>query len=127
MSKNLNHLSLIDEFKQLANLKGILYAYRDGTLIHQNIEKQFDKKKFAAMCASVLDGAIGIGHTIGERNLDKIITELEVKAESSEKQTLMIVKGNEETFLTLLIDNESKVDFILNNLTEYIHKMAGSY
>ncbi len=112
--KNMN--ILLDEIKEKGNLKNVLLAFRDGGLISEVGDDELDQIQFSAMCASVLKSAEGLGQTIGEEKLGKIIAELE-------DQSIMIVKCNIKAFLVLFFKDDSKVEFITNNLDGYIHKI----
>ena len=107
---------IFDELKEKGKFLGVLCAYRNGELIFQNIGDNFDSRKFASMCASVLEGATELGQTIGNRKINKIIAELEEK-------TIIIVECDEKSFFILIINKESQVDIILNQLNEYIQQI----
>ena len=72
------------------------------------------------MCASVLESAIGLGKTIGDEKIDKIIAELE-------NQTVLVIECDENTFLTLLLNEKSKVSQILNEIEKYLRKIIFLY
>ncbi|MHA1490840.1 MAG: roadblock/LC7 domain-containing protein [Promethearchaeota archaeon] len=111
---------IINELKQIGSLSGVLFAYRDGKLIEEDVNEKFDIKKFIAMCASLLNGAIVLGKTIGDRNISKIVVELN-------NQTIMIVGCDKKTFLMLFIENYTKTVVILNELENYIQKIIEAY
>ena len=111
---------IFDEIKEKGKFLGVVFAYRNGELIFQNIGDKFDSIKFASMCASVLEGATELGQTIGNRKINKIIAELEEK-------TIIIVECDEKSFFILIINKESQVDIILNQLNEYIQLISGIY
>ena len=67
---------LMARIKNTGNLIGILFAYRDGGLIAENFDEKIDFGIFTSMCASVLESAIGLSHTMGDRKAAKIIAEL---------------------------------------------------
>ena len=112
--------SVLKELKRSCNLLGVIFAYRDGRVISEDIDEQFDIKKFTAMCASVLESAISLGQTISDRKINKIITELENK-------TIFIFKCDDKTFLTLIIGNESKIGSNFNQIDDYIQKIIDEY
>jgi len=72
------------------------------------------------MCASVLESATGLGRTMGDRKVNKIIAELE-------GQTIVIIECDEKTFLVFDINNESNFNIILENLEVYIRKIIFLY
>ena len=111
---------IFDEIKEKGKFLGVVFAYRNGELIFQNIGVKFDSIKFASMCASVLEGATELGQTIGDRKINKIIAELEEK-------TIIIVECDEKSFFVLIINKNSQVDIILNQLNEYIQLISGIY
>ncbi|MFX1316933.1 MAG: roadblock/LC7 domain-containing protein, partial [Promethearchaeota archaeon] len=102
-----NLISLLNEMKTLGKLEGLIFANRDGGLITENINKNVDLQEFSSMCASVLESAENIGQTIRSEKLGKIITELDDK-------TILIINCDENTFLTLIISEESKIGLILD-------------
>ena len=107
---------LLDEFNQKGDLDGIIYAYRDGGIITEITGNEFDCKNFTSMCASVLESALGIGETIGNRRINKIITELEEK-------TIFIFECDKNTFLILIVKRESNINLIFNQLNEFIQNL----
>ncbi len=118
---NLHVLNLIlDEMRQIGKLEGILLTYRDGGLIAENISKDIDGKKFASMCASVLESAEELGRTIDDRNIKKIVTEID-------KKSILIFKCDDKTFLTLIINDESKIGLILDQLETYIQRILDEF
>lgn len=111
---------ILDNIKNQGKLDGIIFAYRDGRLIVENIGDKFDSKKFISMCASVLESALGIGETVGNREIHKIIAEVAEK-------TILIFECDEKTFLTILVNKESNVNLILNKLNENVQKIIKMY
>ena len=103
---NFQHLDdlypILNELKNKANLDGIILAYRDGRIITDIIGTEFNCKKFVSMCASVLESAMGIGETIGNQKINKVIAELEDK-------TIMIFECDNKTFLILIINRASDI------------------
>jgi len=110
---------LLEEIRERGNLKQVLLAFRDGGLISDVGTDEFESIQFAAMCASVLESAEGLGQTIGEDNTSRIITELE-------KQSIIIVKCSKKTFLVVILKADSKVEFITSDLHEYIIKIIAT-
>ncbi len=119
--QKLDQLNLIlDEMRQIGKLEGILLTYRDGGLIAENISKDIDGKKFTSMCASVLESAEELGRTIDDRNIKKIVTEID-------KKSILIFKCDDKTFLTLIINDESKIGLILDQLETYIQRILDKF
>ncbi len=116
--KKIEEIKLIlEEVKEKGDLLGIIYATRDGSLIFENVGNGFDGKKFSSMCASVLESATGLGQTIGNNKVNKIITELEEK-------TIIIVEIEDRAFLTLVAKAESLVNLVLDRLQYFSKKLA---
>jgi len=113
--KNMN--ILLDEIKEKGNLKNVLLAFRDGGLISEVGEDGLDRIQFSAMCASVLKSAEGLGQTIGEGKIGKIITELE-------DLSIIIVACNKKAYLVLFFKNDSKVEVITDLLDGYIKTIS---
>jgi len=108
---------LVNEIKNNENLDGIIFAYRDGELISENIGDELNCRKFASMCATVLESAIGIGEIIGNQKFKKVIAELEDK-------TLLIFECDNNTFFILIINRESNISYIINKLENIIQKVT---
>ena len=106
---------VLNEIKTNGNLDGIIFAYRDGELISKNTVEEFDCIKFASMCATVLESAVGIGETIGNQKFKKIITELEEK-------TILIFEYDNKSFFILIINRDSNISYVLNKIEEIIQK-----
>lgn len=116
-SNNFEDLTLIlEEIKEKAKLLGVILAAHDGNLIFENVGHGFRGEKFSSMYASVVESATGLGQTIGNRKIKKIITELGNK-------TLITVECSEKTFLTLVVNNDSNVNKVLNDIQNYISKL----
>ncbi|MFX1366365.1 MAG: roadblock/LC7 domain-containing protein [Promethearchaeota archaeon] len=111
---------LLTEFNQKGNLESIIFAYRDGSIITEITEDGFNTKNFTSMCASVLESASGIGETMGNIRISKIITELENK-------TILIFICDNKTFLILIVKKESNTNLIVNQLEEVIQNLVKLY
>ena len=111
---------IINLIRNTGNLLGVLFAYRDGSLIVENFKEKIDFDNFTSMCASVLESAISLGRTIGDRKAVKIIAELGT-------QTLVITECDEKTFLVFDLDNESNFNVILEKMEDYIRKIIFLY
>jgi len=107
---------IINEIKDEANLEGIIFATRDGELISENIGDELNSKKIASMCATVLESAVGIGHSIGNQKIKKIIAELEEK-------TIFILDCDRSTFFVIIINRESHISSLMSKLEEVIQKV----
>ncbi len=111
---------IMNLIKKNGNLLGVLYAYRDGGLIAENFKEKIDFDNFTSMCASVLESAIGLSHTMGDRKAARIIAELGT-------QTIVITECDEKTFLVLDLNYESNFDVILEKMEDYIRKLIFLY
>ena len=111
---------IMDQIKSYGDLSGVLFAYRDGGLIAENFKERIDFNNFTSMCASVLESAIGLGRTLGDRKTTKIIAELET-------QTIVITECDEKTFLVFNINKESNFNVLLENMEYYIRKIIFLY
>ncbi len=106
---------VLEEIKTLGKLKGVILADRDGGLITENVGEDKDYNEFSAMCASVLESAEGLGQNIGG-NVSKIITELD-------KQTIVIIKCENKTFLSFLIEKDSHFELVLKKISDFTQKI----
>jgi len=111
---------IMDLIKYNGNLLGVLFAYRDGGLIAENFKEEIDFDNFTSMCASVLESAISLGRTMGDRKTAKIIVELGT-------QTIVITECDEKTFLVFDLNYESNFNVILEKMEEYSHKILRIY
>ncbi len=111
---------IMDLIKNNGNLLGVLFAYRDGGLIAENFREEIDFDNFTSMCASVLESAISLGRTMGDKKAAKIIAELGT-------QTLIITECDERTFLVFDLNNESNFNVILESMEDYIRKLVFLY
>ncbi len=107
---------ILDTIKENGNLLGVLLAYRDGGLIAENFKKNINFENFTSMCASVLESAISLGRTMGDKKTAKVIAELGT-------QTIVITECDEKTFLVFDLIYESNFTTIQNNIQDYIHKL----
>jgi predicted regulator of Ras-like GTPase activity (Roadblock/LC7/MglB family) len=116
--KVINQLAdILDELKNKGNFTGVLYVMRSGEIIDENIESSMDSKTFASMCASVLEGAIGLSKSIGEQYVNKVIAELFEK-------TIIIVIIDNSSFLVLILNVQSNSSLIFDQLDGYIKKIS---
>ena len=111
---------IMNLIKSNGNLLGVLFAYRDGGLIAENFKEKIDFNNFTSMCASVLESAIGLSRTLGDRKTTKIIAELET-------QTIVITECDEKTFLVFNINKESNFNILLEKMEDYIRKIIFLY
>ena len=111
---------IMAQIKSNGNLLGVLFSYRDGGLIAENFAVKIDFDNFTSMCASVLESAIGLGRTVGDRKAVKIIAELET-------QTIVITECDEKTFLVFDLNFESDFNSILEKMEDYIRKIIFLY
>ncbi|MBY9021575.1 MAG: roadblock/LC7 domain-containing protein [Candidatus Lokiarchaeota archaeon] len=113
-------IQIMDVIKENGKLLGVLFAFRDGGLIAENFEEKIDFDNFTSMCASVLESAINLGRTMGDKKTIKIITELGI-------QTIIITECDEKTFLVFDLNHESSFNVILEKMEDYIRKMIFLY
>ncbi len=111
---------IINLIKDNGNLLGVLFAYRDGGLIAEIFKEEIDINNFTSMCASVLESAISLGRTMGNRKAAKIIAELGT-------QTIVITECDEKTFLVFDLDYQSNFNVILEKMEDYIRKIIFLY
>jgi len=107
---------IIDEIKKHGNLSGVLFSYKEGSLITDNLHIPLDKSVFSSMCASVLESASSLGKSSGGLKLKKIITELE-------SQIVIILECSDETFIVLFVNENSETKKILDDMDSYIRKI----
>ena len=113
-----SELSLIlDELKVKGKFKGIIFANRDGEIINENIEGNADSRKLTSMCASVFESAVGLGETMGNQKIVKIIAELE------KTSVLMVGIKEKKVFLIFIINNQADSSFIFDYMEDYINKI----
>jgi len=112
---------LLDDIKNEGKLKGIIFAKRDGDLIAENIENNFDGNTFAAMCASVLESAEDLKKTLGSKKISKISADLE------NDQIIIIIECDNKTFISLILDKESQIEQILKKIEDICAKILKSY
>jgi len=111
---------ILNDMKNEGQLKGVVLAKRNGDLIAENIEDDFDGSTFAAMCASVLESAEDLKKTLGSKKISKIIADLE------SGQTIIIIECDKKTIISFILEKESKIDKILKNIDEYCMKIIKS-
>lgn len=106
---------LLEEIKNIGKLKGLILADRDGGLITENVGEDKDFNEFSAMCASVLEGAEGLGRLIGDR-VSKIITDIN-------EQTIVIIECENNTYISFLIEKDSNFGLVLDRITDFKRKI----
>jgi predicted regulator of Ras-like GTPase activity (Roadblock/LC7/MglB family) len=111
---------VIDEIKKKGNLNGVLFSYKEGSLITDNLEVPLDKSIFSSMCASVLESASSLGKSSGGLILKKIITELN-------SQIIIIIECSDQTFLVLFVNENSETKKILDDINNCITKIILLY
>ena len=111
---------IMDKIKENGDLSGVLFAYRDGGLIAENFKEKINFDNFTSMCASVLESAIGLSHTMGDRKATRIIAELG-------NQTIVVMECDEKTFLVFDLTYESNFNVILEKMEDYIRKLIFLY
>jgi predicted regulator of Ras-like GTPase activity (Roadblock/LC7/MglB family) len=114
-----NELSLIlDELQVKGKFKGIIIANRNGEIMNENIGNNEESKKLTSMCASVFESAVGLGETMGNQKIVKIIAELE------KTSILMVDIKEKKVFLIFIIDNQADSSFIIDNMENYVQKIS---
>ncbi|MBA7654873.1 hypothetical protein ES703_62766 [subsurface metagenome] len=108
---------ILNEMKNEGKLKGVVLAKRNGNLIAENIENNFDGSTFAAMCASVLESAEDLKKTLGSKKISKIIADLE------SGQTIIIIECDSKTFISFILEKESQIEQILKKIEDYCVKI----
>jgi predicted regulator of Ras-like GTPase activity (Roadblock/LC7/MglB family) len=117
-SNNVELLILLDELKVKGKFEGVVFAKRNGEVIESIMENNSEYKKLTSMCASVLESAVGLGETMGNQKIIKIIAELE-------KTSLLMVEIKEKkVFLIFIINDDSDSNFIFEHLEEYVKKIS---
>ena len=106
--------------KKEGKLDGLLFSTREGNSISKAIDQDFEANEFIAMTASVIDSAEDLMNTISDNKVDKIITELE-------DQSIIILDCEKNTFLTLIVGSDSKVEKVLEKIDDYIQKIMEAY
>ena len=114
-----SELSLIlDELREKGRFIGTILANRNGEIINENIGKDVDGKKLTSMCASVFESAGGLGETMGNQKIVKIIAELE------NTSILMVEIKEKKVFFIFIIDNQADSSFIFDHMEDYIQKIS---
>ena len=111
-----NLKKIIDELKKIGNFKGVALISRTGTLISKNIDFEFNEHIFSAMCASVIESSEIFGRSISQKKMNKIITEFD-------NQSIILIGTGKDSFIVLFTDDNSKVEFFLNNFDKYHKKI----
>ena len=106
---------VLAEIKNVGNLKGVILSDRDGGLISDNVGEDKDYNEFSAMCASVLESAEGLGQNLGGK-VSKIIVELD-------EQTIVIIKCENKTFLSFLIEKDSHFGLVLKKISDFTQRI----
>ena len=111
-------LFILNEIIDRGNFTGIIFANRNGEILNEIIKKNIDSKQFTSMCASVIESAVGLGETMGNQQIVKIIGELE------EHTVLFFQIKNKDAFLIFLLNNQTDSTFISEYLEEYIKEIS---
>ncbi|MFX1590279.1 MAG: roadblock/LC7 domain-containing protein [Promethearchaeota archaeon] len=114
---------ILNELKQKGKLKGVILSYREGGIIAENLSgnySEFNSDEYSSMCASVLESALGLGKTIGGKKFNKIIAELD-------KDTIILIECDEKTFLSFILNDNSNINHILDEIEKYIRKIIFLY
>ena len=111
--------SLLDEIRENFNINDILFSFRDGTPLVDNT-RGFEEQDLSTMCASILASAEGLGETLGTSRTSNIITDLE-------DYTLIVRGCDESTFIALIVQNDSVVGEIFEELDYYVSRIITTY
>ncbi|MFX0141349.1 MAG: roadblock/LC7 domain-containing protein [Candidatus Hodarchaeota archaeon] len=114
---------ILNKLKQKGILKGVIFSYREGGIIAENFSEEypeFNRDVYSSMCASVLESALGLGKTIGGKRFNKIIAELD-------KDTIILIECDKKTFLSFILNDNSKINPILDEIEKYIRKIIFLY
>ncbi|MFW9825318.1 MAG: roadblock/LC7 domain-containing protein [Candidatus Thorarchaeota archaeon] len=109
---------LLDELKVKGKFEGVVFAKRNGEVIESNVENNSEYKKLTSMCASVLESAVGLGETMGDQKIIKIIAELE------KTSILMVEIKEKKVFFIFIINDDSDSNFIFEHLEEHVKKIC---
>jgi predicted regulator of Ras-like GTPase activity (Roadblock/LC7/MglB family) len=109
---------LLDELKIKSKFIGVIFADRNGEIIYENIEDRADIKMLTSMCASVFESAVGLGETMGNQTIIKIIAELE------KTSILMVEVKDKNVFLIFIINNHTDSSFIFDNMEDFIQRIS---
>jgi len=100
---------IIDDIKKNGNLSGVILSYKDGRLIVENTERNYNFSEFIPLIASALRSAEDMGSCVGDSKFKRIIAQLE-------KTSIMILKTKtKNAFLALIINEDSFIETILKD------------
>lgn len=114
---------ILNQIKQEGSLSGVIFSYREGRVIAENLSDNnpdFDSEEYSSMCASVLESALGLGKTIGGKKFHKVIAELD-------QNTIILIECDDKTFLSLVLNDGSKLDSIFEKIENYLKKIMFLY
>ena len=109
--------TILDEIKVKGNLLGALIATRDGNVISNNFNKNFDINEFSAMIASVVESAEDLKNTVDEKKVKRIIVELN-------DYTMVILGCDKKAILVLFIGEEADEKQLFKDLKSYIKEIV---
>jgi predicted regulator of Ras-like GTPase activity (Roadblock/LC7/MglB family) len=70
------------------------------------------------MCASVFESAVGLGETMGDQKIIKIIAEIETTS------ILMVEFEEKKAFLIFIVNEQTKSGFIFDDMENYLQKIS---
>ncbi|MFX0032032.1 MAG: roadblock/LC7 domain-containing protein [Candidatus Hodarchaeota archaeon] len=114
---------ILKAIKDEGKLKGVIFSYREGSIIAENLTEEypeFNSEEYSSMSASVLDSALRLGKIIGEKKFNKFIAELE-------HNTIVIIECDEKTFISFVLNENSKFYSLLDRIEDYIKKVIYLY
>lgn len=102
--------------KELGHFTGIIFSNRNGELIYQSIQEEFDMFRFTSMCASVLESAVELGSTLGTQKINKIIADFD-------EVSVLIAEASKEAFVIFILNEKSNASIALDNLDKLIEEL----
>jgi predicted regulator of Ras-like GTPase activity (Roadblock/LC7/MglB family) len=109
-------IQLLDTLKELGNFAGIIFAKRNGELIHHNLREKFDMSGFASMCASVLESAIGLGMNLGSQKISKIIADFD-------EISVLFTEVSNDAFVIFILNEDSNASYVLDKLDQTLEEL----
>jgi predicted regulator of Ras-like GTPase activity (Roadblock/LC7/MglB family) len=112
-------IHLLNTLKEIGNFAGVIFAKRNGELIYQNIQDEFDMSGFASMCASVLESAIGLGMNLGSQKIIKIIADFN-------EVSILFAEVSKDSFVIFILNEESNASYVLDKLDHTLEDLRSS-
>lgn len=112
-------IHLLNTLKEVGNFAGVIFAKRNGELIHQNVQEKFDISGFASMCASVLESAIGLGMNLGSQKIIKIIADFN-------EVSILFAEVSKDSFVIFILNEESNASYVLDKWDQTLEDLRSS-